>query len=82
MSTEQILSLYAKTQSVKRVHSLLQGMFSYNTLYDIIRLSGKLRKRGNPDLNRVWEEDHSRDFKYLTDKDINFEEEIKTRYYD
>lgn len=82
MSTEQILSLYAKTQSVKKIHILLRGMFSYNRLRDIIRVSGVLRKRGNPNLNRVWEEDHSSDFKYLTDKDIDFEQEIKTKIYD
>lgn len=82
MSDDQILALYKKCTSIKRIHQLLHGMLSYNKIRDIIRASGKLAGRGNPYQNFPMMVDHTRDFRYLTDKDLNFDEEIKSRMYD
>lgn len=81
MSNEQILALYKKCTSVKRIHILLHGTMSYNKIRDIIRESGLLATRGNPNMrNKPLVRDPYRDFRYLTDKDLNFEEEIRTKY--
>lgn len=77
----EIISYYKKSGKVFDTWNKYKKFFSRYQIRDILFRADVLNKRGGAFNVAEFVEDKSRDFKFLTDKDLNFEDEIKSKLY-
>lgn len=80
---KKIIVFYIETKSIRRTWEKFPSK-SRNEITELLRSAGVLQAKGKGRLNFEAAEmkaDESREFRYLTDKDLNFKEEIKSKLY-
>jgi hypothetical protein len=79
---DKIIEDYKKTGSCLATSEKFRfAGWSYNKVIRLLRERKVIKKPGNFYKNEVMEIDNSREFKYLTDKEIDFESEIKSKLF-
>jgi len=83
--TEKIIKFYKETNSLKFTHGRFKiHGYTFMAIRNIIAKAKLLKKPGRfhgSENKGQLIEDKSREFRYLTDKDLNFENEIKSKLF-
>lgn len=80
---DKIIEDYKKTGSCLATSEKFRfAGWSYNKVIRLLRQRKVIKKPGNfYGSKQPLQVDNSREFRYLTDKDLNFENEIKTKIF-
>lgn len=81
INESEIIAHYKKSGRVLDTWNEYKKYFSRYQIRDILFRADVLNKRGGAYNVSEFVEDKSRDFKLLSDKDLNFEDEIKSKLF-